>query len=174
MSLYVNIPGGGDTTVTLADATNIDLVGFNGMSDGDYIVSVYIPIANSITPTITVQPNQITSNQIGSIQATLGAGAPSTSYISSLMLTSYTTDAAGTPFVFGDFKLTVSTGYIRRFTFEGMDYTGTSTNARRILNTICWWTDTTTNITSLRFNTTVALSMKAGARFVVQRTGIYT
>lgn len=176
-SAGVIAPVGGTITTTHAvgaDVQNFDITGLAGDTDGDYVLTGRIVMPNGVVPTISLQPNQISANQDGNIQSTVSSNPPATTRITSLMLAQIATDAAGTPYVWFNARLTALTGRVRRFLSQGTDFSGTTANTKRTLLTIGEWSDTTTVITSLRIATNVAASIKAGSFFVLQRTGINT
>lgn len=177
MSVYGRRSGGGPAgelwTVGPSDVQDFDITGLNGDGDGGYQLDVYLLLPNSVAPTITLQPNQLNTNQITLISAAAGGGAWTMSQLNSLPIASIGTAASGTPFVKVTIKLDALARAIgaRAFKVDGTDFSGTATRSCISRGN---WTDTVTAINNLRFHSDVAASIKAGSYAVLQRSLVAT
>lgn len=170
---WTNVGVGGDATLYTvpSDVQDYDITSLNGDVDGDYLLSGYIIMPNSVAPTITLRPNQLTTNQTNMTAAAANASSWVFASLSGLYINSLTTAASGTPYCRFKIMLTTQTGRVRMFMLDGVDFSGTAMRATISRGT---WTDTATNITSLRIHSDVAASIKQDSFFVLQKLGVFS
>lgn len=154
------------------DATSHTISDLNGDLDGDYDLTGYVLFPTSSTINgLTIEPNTLSTNQRALVSGTAPAANVVPSSVASIMIESFTTAGSGTPFVRFRAKITALTTRVRLYECRGHTDTGT---AFRRISCDGVWTDTSTNITSLRIISTLADSIKAGSWFTLTRTGRHT
>jgi hypothetical protein len=178
-AVQANVVGGlefMDIIEVAADTTSVTFgIGGDGAIgrslDGDideaYVIEFYIPAPLAGTPDYAVKPNNISTNQVSARR-----------YHGTSASTANTTDvgwifnrqAPNARHTSGTIEIQAKTGKPRAYQTdavigaipEDINNVWTSGNAG-------WWNDTTTNITSIVIDSTVAATIKAGARFVLFR-----
>jgi hypothetical protein len=148
-------------SVAGAAATSVTFSGLNGDLDGGYEIEGSWKGASG-TPAMTLQPNAITANQLGS-RVTIDTGGAVPSARTDLLL----------QFMVGtnnnNFKATFTsrTGRSRHL----MSFGRWRNSATELEICTGEWSDTTTNITSLKLNCSVASGIDIGAVFTLRRLG---
>ena len=139
-----------DIIVTLAAPGNtLDITGLAGNTDGDYELNGVLTLTGDATQNvITLQPENLATNQSGQFVFGTSSGAATTGGATTFPLGAPTNTADST-FVFKA-SLTSKAGRVRIFNGYGV---GVNTDATRIsFNTLAFWSDTTTVITKIRIN----------------------
>ena len=150
-----------DSITTLGSASaDIDISGLAGDTDGDYeFEGVLLLEGNASANIVTLQPNNLSTNQTGrTVFAVHGTGADG-SNTSSLLVAGPTNTADSTCVFRG--RLSSKSGRVRVFTCTSMS---TQTNGDSFgYDTVAYWTGTATAITSLRFHSSIALGFNIGS-----------
>lgn len=125
---------------------------------------------NSGTINYSIQPNALATSQTGILTACATGGTASNNPLTSWLITGLTSGGAGA-FVHFRARITSKTGFTRSIELFGQDY---STTVRRVLLLQADWTDTATNITSLRIHADTAGGIVTGSTFVLRKLGVHT
>lgn len=157
----------GHEIYTLAnDGTDLDITGLAGDQDGDYEFWGTVTVAANASNTLTLQPNQLATNQVGQLLLSAGAAASGASAGGVMFVGAGSAAGSDTIIKFHGW-LTSKSGRSRFFQCNSRYNNGAGTQ----INVWCWtdWTDTTTVINNLRFNSTQGL--KAGSFVRLSRCG---
>lgn len=157
----INDPGLSATTS--GTVTSFTISGLNGNLDGDYLISYHLVSAQTSVQTFTLQPNGVSSNQVG-MYFIAGTGNTDVGTLSLGQITG----GSETSFD-GQCTFTSVTGRVRLLDCSGHTMNGTS--SERLILSSSTWMDTTTNITSLVFVGSLASGIAIGSYAKIQRLG---
>ncbi len=150
-----------DVIVTLAAASaDIDITGLSGDLDGDYeFEGVLLLEGNASANIVTLQPENLSTNQSGRTVFASNGNQAVGSDVSSLLLAGPTNTADSTCAIWG--TLSSKSGRIRLFSGGS---TSTQTNGDSFgYDTKAYWTGTATVLTKLRFHSTITLGFNIGS-----------
>ncbi len=147
-----------DVIATLvAPASNLDISSLAGDTDGDYEFWYDLLVLKNAANTITLQPNQLATNQSG--EALYSAGGIPGGQDETTMHMGANTDAANDIHIVGHGFLTSKSGRLRFFQCQS-NYT---TAVKITWISSATWDDSATVITNLRFHSSISSGLLTGS-----------
>lgn len=146
-------------TVTGAAVTDITISDLNGETDGGY--EFYFDfLGASSTPTYSLQPNALATNQTGT--ATYNNGTTISVSNQTILFLGFGGTAVGSR-CRGHYWFTSKTGFYREL--QGIGHTGIGTGiaSQQLFNGAFTWNESVTAITSLVFHSSVADGIAVGS-----------